>query len=133
MLLKNKKQLFNFKSDFGIGSSRFIFILLKLGLNLFYCFKKFYKYPINIIKRYKLILFYKKWLITNKLKTYLRYIFKSYKIINNYKYIRLKFGLPVNGQRTHTNRQNSIKYLMNFRLLNTQSKINRKFKARKKK
>jgi len=102
-----KKYIFRF--EYGIGLSRYNLLLFKLGLNFNVNIKKFLHYNINVMKRYKIILFYNKWVLVNKLKFKIQQYLKFSKIIYNYRYIRFKFGLPVNGQRTHTNRKNSMK------------------------
>lgn len=117
MKLKNLniyKKKYNFRLDFGIGLNRFYILLIKLGLNLNFRIKRFSLLRLNIIKRYKLIIFYKKWILVNKLKYRIKQYFKFFIAIKNYKYLRFKFGLPVNGQRTHTNRKNAFKGLMRF-------------------
>ena len=132
-LIINKKKFFNFRLDFGIGCSRFKFFLLKLGLNINYGIRRFFRLSLNIIKRYKLIIFLKKWIIVRKLHYRLKQYLTFFKKVKNYKYLRFKFGLPVNGQRTHTNRKNSFRGLINFKLINFDKKKNKNYKKYKRK
>jgi ribosomal protein S13 len=123
------KKKYNFRLDFGIGLNRFYLILIKLGLNFNFKLKRFLYHNINIIKRYKLIIFYKKWFVVNKLKYRIKQYFKFFTAIKNYKYLRFKYGLPVNGQRTHTNKKNSFKGLVRVSaLINRKNSKNKKFK-----
>lgn len=99
-LPENKSVYFSLTKIFGIGKFQSFLICKKIGLSHNY---KLSKLTSNqIIKLLKLIET-SNILINNTLKKYKIVLIKKLTDIKTYKGIRRLRGLPVRGQRTHTN------------------------------
>jgi len=103
----NKTTIFqNLKTIYGVGTNSAYLICQHVGINPITIFKllredQIYKLYLYIEKEYTLI--------ENNLKFYEKennkYLFK----VKNLRAIRNRLGLPVRGQRTHTNAKTKIK------------------------
>lgn len=114
----------SFKNIYGLNRSTIHMVSRYLGLNEFKNFEDFEHFGNIIYKTY----LYKFFLIVDKnLESLLRR--KQLKSIQNlikincYRGLRHKLGLPVRGQRTHTN-SNTIRYLKH------KKKVKRKYKKK---
>jgi small subunit ribosomal protein S13 len=90
------------KSFYGINYTRAYMVYSKFGLNYAYkvlALKKFNFTFITMLKNYLVNFYLVERLLRLKLNTWLKFLFK----LGDYKAFRLKFGLPVNGQKTRTN------------------------------
>lgn len=131
VVLKDKKQaicLLNL--NYGIGFYRSRLLLKYCGINLNYNLRirryKKWKFE-NRIKR---LLKVRAWLLFDELQQRRRdYFFFIKKLYNFYKFLRLRYGLPLRGQRTHSNRQ-TIGRLAKFFLYN---ELNEQLRKKKRK
>ena len=105
-LLENKSVYFSLTKVFGIGQSQSFLICKKLGLA--YNCKLSKLTPDQIIKLIKFVENLNL-LINSNLKKSKIMIAKKLVQIKTYKGIRKLRGLPVRGQRTHTNAKTSSK------------------------
>ena len=99
-LLENKSVYFSLAKIFGVGQSQSLLICKKLGLS--YNCKLSNLTPDQIIKLIKFIENLNL-LITNNLKKSKIILAKNLVHIKAYRGIRRLRGLPIRGQRTHTN------------------------------
>ncbi len=110
-LIKNKKLTFCFKKIFGINFNSIIF-MKKLGFSFNIKSEKINNKQLFLINEE--INFFKK-LILDKLFMSQYLIFKKLLNLNVIKILKLKNGLPIRGQRTHTNAKTNKK--LNFNKL----------------
>jgi small subunit ribosomal protein S13 len=105
-LPENKSVFFSITNIFGIGKSKSIFICKQLGFSPNLRFKTMTKEQIS-----KLIYFIESsnLVITGDLKKQKLLNLKKLFSIKSYRGVRLKQGLPVRGQRTHTNARTARK------------------------
>ena len=117
LIKKNSQLLFVLKKEFGIGIYKSSFLLTLCGFNInFNCkYNKFLRLRLN--RRLKKIYYIKNWILTDRLKYRRKQYFIFIKLLQNYKYFRFKFGLPVRGQRTHSNKQNNYKFSISIGLM----------------
>jgi small subunit ribosomal protein S13 len=110
-LSENKSISFALTSIFGVGKSNSIIICKKLGFSKNFKIKNLSKEQIQtlvtLIESFNLIL-------VSDLKKFKSLIIKNLVTIKSYRGLRLKQGLPVRGQRTHTNARTSRKKIKNF-------------------
>lgn len=110
-LSENKSIFFALTSIFGIGKSNSLIICKKLGFSKNFKIKNLSKEQIQtlvaLIESLNLIL-------VSDLKKFKSLIIKNLIAIKSYRGLRLKQGLPVRGQRTHTNARTSRKKIKNF-------------------
>jgi ribosomal protein S13 len=127
---ENKQSVLLLENNFGIGLYRTRFLLTLCGINYNYnlTIKEYFFFRLN--KRINKYLFVKTWVINEKLRYRRRqYIVFLKSLVNFYKFIRLRFGLPIRGQRTHSNRQTVGKVSNIFKLIGN---FNEKKSKRKK-
>lgn len=110
-LVKNKRILLCFKKIFGINFNSIIF-MKKLGFSFNIKSEKITNKQLFLINEE--INVYKK-LIFDKLSMFQYLIFKKFLSLNVIKTLRFKNGLPIRGQRTHTNAKTNKK--LNFNKL----------------
>jgi small subunit ribosomal protein S13 len=105
---KNKSIFVSFMQIFGIGKFNSILICKQLGFCKNFKTKKLSKKQINkIIKIFE----YLNLQIASELKKIKLLIWKKQILIKSYKGLRKLKGLPVRGQRTHTNSKTSRRLL----------------------
>lgn len=105
-LPENKSVYFSLTSIYGIGKSTSFFICKKLGFSLNLKTKDLSEEQIiDIIK----LIDYLKLVINNDLKKMKSLKLKKLISIKSYRGLRLINGLPVRGQRTHTNAKSAKK------------------------
>lgn len=106
-ILNNKPLIISLRSIFGIGKSQSLVLCQKLGfsenLTILDLTKVQLSNLISLIENSELLL-------TNKLKKFHLLLLKQKVNIKSYKGLRYIRGLPVRGQRTHTNAK-TVKYL----------------------
>lgn len=104
-IIKNKRIINTLILIYGINQKTAINICLSIGINPNAKFNQLPNQKINLLKY-----FINKFIITEKNLIEKQYnIFKKLIKIKTYKGIRYTFGLPLNGQRTHTNRKTARK------------------------
>lgn len=105
-LPENKSIILALKNVYGIGHSRSVFFCKQLG----FCFSLKIKdlSPEQIIKLLKLIE-HSNLIITNDLKKSKQLTDKKLVAIKSFRGLRKLKGLPVRGQRTHTNAKTAKK------------------------
>lgn len=105
-LYDNKFIFFSLKNIYGIGNCKSLNICKKLGLSKNFKVKNLTKDQIkNLLK----IVNQSNLLITSDLKKFKSLILKNLVSIKSYKGLRRIKGLPIRGQRTHTNSRTSRK------------------------
>ena len=108
---KNKSIFISFLQVFGIGKFNSILICKQLGFSVNLKTKNLSKEQINkIIKIFEFLNLQ----ITSDLKKLKALVLKKQILIRCYKGLRKLKGLPVRGQRTHTNRKTAKKLLKNM-------------------
>jgi ribosomal protein S13 len=135
ILTKNSQVILYFKKDFGIGFYKSRILLAKCGLNLNYNLKyRFFLKNRFYLRRINYLIFSQNWIVNERLQyRKLQYI-NFLKLLKNYKYLRLKYGLPLNGQRSHTNRQTIKRFSALNGFIKLTKKVNQlKFKKFKSK
>ena len=113
-LLENKSVYFSLINIFGIGQFQSFLICKKLGLSHNYKLSKLT--PDQIVKLIKFIENLNL-LINNNLKKEKIILAKKLVQIKAYRGIRKLRGLPVRGQRTHTNAKTASKFRYTFLVL----------------
>lgn len=103
-LLHNKSIYFALTSVYGIGAKQSYFICKKLGFLINFKVKFLSEDQVNQIRRLCESL---NLILANELKKVRLVAIKKLVFIKSYKGLRKKKGLPIRGQRTHTNAQTS--------------------------
>lgn len=105
-ILSNKSIFFSLQKVYGLGPSKINFLCKKLGLS-----PNLQTSKVSTIKLNKLIKMIEisNIKITAELKKELSLTFKNLISIKSYRGLRRLKGLPVRGQRTHTNSKTSKK------------------------
>jgi ribosomal protein S13 len=118
-MLKSKKQVICLLNlNYGIGFYRSRLLLKYCGINMNYNLRirRYKRWQFE--EKIKTLLKIKGWLLFAELQQRRRdYFFFIKKLFNFYKFLRLRYGLPLRGQRTHSNRQ-TIARLAKFFLYN---------------
>lgn len=107
--MRNKREQIKYilASYYGIGVTRaqLIYTICGYHSNERLRNKKYYNLT---IQRLRLYVFMRKWVLDNQLRAARRQKFVLYRLLYSfYKYYRLKYGLPLRGQRTRSNRHTS--------------------------
>lgn len=102
---ESKKNLYSLKKIFGLNKTSLKKIFKNLGINQNSKLKELNKIQIDKLIKY----IDKNYIIEQDLKKNIKENLSHLYNIKNYKGIRLLKGLPVNGQRTHTNAKTSKK------------------------
>ena len=105
-LLKNKTVILALKSIFGLGNYSVDLVIKKLGFSRNFKIKSLPKKQIHILIRVVNTL---NILLANDLKKFRLSKFQKLLSIKAIKGFRKSCGLPVRGQRTHTNAKNARK------------------------
>jgi small subunit ribosomal protein S13 len=98
----NKKLIIALQQLYGISNAKATDICNKFGLNKSTTLSKL---PTVFIQEILIKFLESNYLLTTKLRTKIRADVDKYIQIKCYRGIRLRSGLPVRGQRTHTNRK----------------------------
>lgn len=95
------------KKIYGIGNKRSNNVCKKLGFSNNLKLK-----DLNDNQIFKLVTYFENipYILSDDLKEYKQKKFQKLKNIKSYKGVRKMFGLPMRGQRTHTNRKTSRKF-----------------------
>ena len=102
----NKSVKFGLKSVYGIGANKALVICKKLGFSLNLKIKNLSTFQINQINK---IVEFLNLIVANDLRKLILLNKKKLVFIKSYRGLRKKKGLPVRGQRTHTNAKTSRK------------------------
>nr|YP_010139032.1 ribosomal protein S13 [Lithodesmium undulatum]QQJ94640.1 ribosomal protein S13 [Lithodesmium undulatum] len=105
-LLKTKSIFFALKKIFGIGSSTSIFLSKQMGCAINFKIKDL---SVDQVSKLLQLITKSKNLINEDLKKNRLFLFKKLILIKSYRGLRRLKGLPVRGQRTHTNANTSKK------------------------
>nr|YP_010377322.1 ribosomal protein S13 [Helicotheca tamesis]QYB23009.1 ribosomal protein S13 [Helicotheca tamesis] len=106
-LVKRTSIYFALQKIFGIGKKNSTFFSKKLGFSINLKVKQLSNEQIFELLNY---IEKSKFLINDKLKKYQSFVFKKLILIKAYRGLRRLKGLPVRGQRTHTNSKTSKIY-----------------------
>jgi small subunit ribosomal protein S13 len=107
----NKSIFFALTSIFGIGKSNSHIVCKKLGFSVNFKIKNLSKEQIQTLVA---TIEYSNLILVADLKKFNSLNIKKLSAIKSYRGLRLKQGLPVRGQRTHTNARTSRKKIKNF-------------------
>jgi small subunit ribosomal protein S13 len=110
-LPENKSIFFALTSIFGIGKSNSRIICKKLGFSNNLKIKSLSKEQIQALIS---AIEFSNLILVADLKKFKSLNIKKLVTIKSYRGLRLKQGLPVRGQRTHTNARTSRKKIKNF-------------------
>jgi small subunit ribosomal protein S13 len=108
-LLKNKTVILALKLIFGLGNSNAALVIKKLGFSKNFKIKNLLKKQIHkLIRAVNLLNI----LLVNDLKKFRFSMFQKLLNIKSIKGFRKSCGLPIRGQRTHTNAKTARKVKM---------------------
>lgn len=110
-LLENKSVYFSLTKIYGVGNSTAFLLCKKLGFSLNLKIKNLTaEQTLDLLKLSESL----KLILNNELKKMKSLLIKKLILIKSYKGLRRSQGLPVRGQRTHTNAKSSRKNKRNY-------------------